>query len=346
MIRAPATVGGLENSMPHHTTKRPWAIPIVLVILLFHHPPCMAQSGQPGDAPLATVNGVAITARDLHVEIDQLTAEMRLRNQTLSEARLQGMRGQIVENLIDREVLHQQAQLSNIQVRPQSVEEALAELGEKMGGAAALRSYMSAAGITPDQLRERLRKGLAIQQLLRREAVRGIRVGDAEMRAFYRRHPEFFSGGERIRARHLLVAVKNPNDECQRAAALQRIRQLQVELAGGVPLAVLALEHSECPSKSRGGDLGYLTRDEMVAAFSAAVDPMQPGKISDVVATGFGYHLIQVLDRKPPVQITYKKARAKIERTLRRNKENAAVRAYVAGLKKQAEIVRFGDTSR
>jgi peptidyl-prolyl cis-trans isomerase C len=313
---------------------------IILAALLLHHPLLIAQTH--ASSVLATVNAVSISAADLTVEISRLKAEMQLRNQPVSEERIQAMHDQIIENLIDREVLHQQARLNNIQVRTQWVEEELAQLSKRLGGTAQLRAYLNATGMTQNDLQQRLHKGLAIRRLLRGEATGGIRVTESEMQAYFRRHPEYFEKGEQIRARHILISAKPSDHESQRAAALQRMRNLERVLREGTPLAVLALEHSECPSKARGGDLGFLTRDQMRTQFAAIVDGMEPGHVSGIVSTDLGYHLIEVLERTPSYRMTYKNVRPKIERTLRRNKENAAVNAYINRLKKQATIVRTG----
>jgi peptidyl-prolyl cis-trans isomerase C len=323
----------------HKTFTPSGPVLIILAILLLHHPLCIAQTHQAGSSILATVNSVPISVDDLTTEISQLKAEMQLRNQFISETRIEDINDQIIENLIDREVLYQQAKLNNIQVRTQWVEEELALLRQRLGGSGRLRAYLNATGMTQNDLQKRLHKGLAIRRLLRGEAIRGIRVTESEMQAFFRRYPEYFEKGAQIRARHILISATPSDEESQRATALQRMRNLERDLNAGTPLAVLALEHSACPSRARGGDLGLLTRDQMMPQFAEVVDAIEPGQVSGIVSTDLGYHLIEVVERTPPYRMTYKNVRPKIERTLRRNKENAAVNAYVARLKKQAKIV-------
>ena len=121
---------------------------------------------------------------------------------------------------------------------------------------------------------------------------------------------------------------------------MERIETLRRQIENGANFAVLALEYSDCPSKARAGDLGYLTRDQMIASFGEVAFALKPGEVSDIVETRFGYHLIQMIDSKPPALLAYNDVREKIERTLRRDKENRAVRSYVAELKSQSEIQR------
>jgi parvulin-like peptidyl-prolyl isomerase len=192
-----------------------------------------------------------------------------------------------------------------------------------------------------DQMRARLSKGVVVERLMRQELLRTIVVSEAEMQAYYRDHPALFTAGETIRARHILIAPKDGSDGAQ-AEALQKIQALQKRIAQGEDFAILALEYSDCPSKAYAGDTGYLTREEMVPSFADAAFALAPEQVSDVVRTRFGYHLIKLLERIPTPPPSFWEARADIERILRRNKENAIVRGYVATLEKQAAIERLG----
>lgn len=305
---------------------------------------CSTQNTVAADTTLATVNGTAISATELDWEIKQLSAEMRIRNRPLSDQQLRQLRNQLIENLIEREVLYQHARAKNIEIRSQWIAASLSELKDQLGGSSALQAYLADTGMTQAQLKDRLAKGLTVRRLLRRDPIRSIKVSDAEMNAFYRQHPEMFQRSEQVRVRHILIKVTGAHDEAQRLNAWERIKTLQRKIDSGADFAVLALEYSDCPSRTRAGDLGYLTRDQMISPFAEAAFELEPGEVSDIVETRFGYHLIKMIDRKPPVLLIFKDVRQKIERTLRRDKENGAVRQYVANLKRQSEIKRFGSS--
>ncbi|MBR9980979.1 MAG: peptidylprolyl isomerase [Desulfatitalea sp.] len=326
--------------MTPHTSLSSWPAAIVLALWLCFPLLSWAQAKQVQDAPLAKVNGVAITSGMLRQEVHMLQLEMAQRRSPLSSAEINNLRNRMVETLIERELLYQQAQSQRTTIRSQWVAETLDALQERVGGRARLASHLSAGRISQDELIERLRKGLVVRQLLQGDPLRGIRVTQDETRRFYDDHPELFQGVEQFRARHILIAVPNPNDRVQNAAALDRIRQLQSRITAGTPLSVLALDHSDCPSRSRGGALGYLPTDQMIAPFAEAVASLAVNQVSDIVRTQQGYHLIQLIDRQPPRPIPYHRVRVKIERTLRWDKEQAAVQAYVARLKRQAELIR------
>jgi peptidyl-prolyl cis-trans isomerase C len=89
------------------------------------------------------------------------------------------------------------------------------------------------------------------------------------------------------RASHILVK--------DRALAQQLLKQLK---QSGGRFESLAREHSTCPSRSKGGDLGWFGPGNMVAQFEAACKRLSPGSISDVVQTQFGYHIIKLTGRR------------------------------------------------
>lgn len=318
-----------------------WGV-TAFTMLLFMDRAGLAQQPPSTGSPLATVNGTAISATELEYEMRQLAIEMGMRNRPISERQLKQLRSLLIENLIEREILYQHAQAKKIQIRSQWIEASLSELKEQLGGSAALRAYLSNTGMTQAQLKEWLAKGLTVRRLLRRFPIHSIKVSDAEMQAFYRQHPELFQSSEQVRVRHILASVNDMNDEAQRIQALQRIQTLQTQLENGANFAVLALEYSNCPSRTRAGDLGYLSKDQMITPFAEAAFELQPDQVSDIVETRFGYHLIKMIDPRPSSLLTYKDVREKIERTLRRDKENIAVSKYIAKLKGRSEIEHFG----
>jgi len=88
------------------------------------------------------------------------------------------------------------------------------------------------------------------------------------------------------RASHILVKDRSSAEDI-----LRRIKQ-------GSSFESLAREHSTCPSKSSGGDLGWFGPGKMVAQFESAVKKLSPGSVSDIVQTQFGYHIVKCTGRK------------------------------------------------
>lgn len=291
-------------------------------------------------APLAKVNGTEITEEMVVHEIHLLQLELEQRQTPLNTSVLREMRSTVLQDLIDRELLHQQAQARNIVIRQQWVQEAWTEWQQRMGGQDALAGALTRADITRPQMMTRLQKAVTVKQLLQQEPLSGIRVSEAETRAYYDDQQERFGGADTYRLRHLMVALAGGANDASHATALQRIEQMAARIDNGTPLSVLALDHSDCPSRSRGGDLGYLTTDRMPSAFAPAIARLATGQVSRPVRTNMGYHLIELVDHRVAGPIPYHRVRTKIERTLRIRKEHDAVQAYIARLRRQAEILQ------
>lgn len=99
-----------------------------------------------------------------------------------------------------------------------------------------------------------------------------------------------------VRASHILLMYKGSMRSTATRSkddALSAITKMRDDVIAGADFAELARTNSDCPSGEEGGDLGFFGRGQMVPEFDKATFDLQPGQISDVVETAFGYHLIQ-----------------------------------------------------
>ncbi len=97
-------------------------------------------------------------------------------------------------------------------------------------------------------------------------------------------------------ARHILIKTTIVNDN---ERVIKRLEQIRSRIINGEDFATMAKAHSEdTSSASRGGDLGWTKPGTMVPSFEEAMDKLQPGDISEVMQTNFGYHIIEVLGRR------------------------------------------------
>ena len=109
---------------------------------------------------------------------------------------------------------------------------------------------------------------------------------EEELRARYEAEKSKVKGPEEVRASHILVESQEEADA------------IVAELNKGGDFAAIAKEKSKGPSGAKGGDLGYFTKDKMVPEFANAAFAMKAGEVSAPVKTGFGWHVIKVVDRR------------------------------------------------
>jgi peptidyl-prolyl cis-trans isomerase D len=158
---------------------------------------------------------------------------------------------------------------------------------------------------------------------------------DKEIADFYNSNLKtLFTYPERVRARHILIAVGPDAAEKTRAAARAKAGQILDQLKKGADFTKLAEEDSDDPgTRDRGGDLGFFERGQMIKPFEDAAFSLKPGQLSGIVATRFGYHIIKVEDVKPAHTDTLVQARPRIVTLIKeRTGAKAAVDAQRADL--------------
>ena len=130
---------------------------------------------------------------------------------------------------------------------------------------------------------------------------------------------------EEVHARHILVATEG------------EAKDIQAQLKNGADFAKLAKEKSKDPGAAEGGDLGYFTKEQMVPEFAEAAFKLDKGQISDPVKTQFGWHVIQVLDKRTKPTPSYDQVKSQLENYVARR----AQADLVDNLRKSATIERF-----
>lgn len=160
---------------------------------------------------------------------------------------------------------------------------------------------------------------------------------------YLRRYLEAQVTEEAVQARYdETVGAVEPEIEVQASHILvseeEAATTIIEELAAGADFATLAQERSEGPSASRGGDLGFFKRGDMVPPFADAAFSLEPGQSTDApVQTQFGWHVIQVVDRREVTQPTLAEAREEIEQQI----QQESVAGLLGDLRAAAEIERF-----
>jgi peptidyl-prolyl cis-trans isomerase D len=138
---------------------------------------------------------------------------------------------------------------------------------------------------------------------------------EAEAQALYDARSDVYNTPEQTRARHILLRVPQDASEEDTAAIEEKISAIRARLEAGEEFAVLAGELSEDPgSKQNGGDLGFFRRGQMVKPFEEVAFSIEPGTLSDVVRTDFGFHVIQVEERREAESRTFEEVRGEIAR--------------------------------
>jgi peptidyl-prolyl cis-trans isomerase C len=243
-----------------------------------------------------------------------------------------------VENLINQSLLLEAAVRQGIQPEHKVVEDRYNETVGRFSSPEEFQGALNSMGLSKEAFQQEIKEDLMIEALLDEQTKDLKKVTDEEVSAFYRDHPESFRSQEQVRASHILVAVDEGATDEERAQKRLELAGLKGEIEKGADFGQLAAEHSDCPSKARGGDLGYFERGKMVKPFSDAAFAMKVGDTSEIVETQFGYHLIKVTDHQDPKTATLDEVKGQIENLLNRQAKDKAIGAYVSKLRESAKI--------
>jgi peptidyl-prolyl cis-trans isomerase SurA len=257
-------------------------------------------------------------------EIDQLIAASQQGTGGTDEFNVSHILVRVPEN----------ASPEQIQARQARANEAIAQLKAGASFAQVAASFSEA----PDALQG---GGMGWRDIARlpalfADAVRGMKVGDVSSAL---RSPNGFHvvklverrGGQKTvmvqqsRARHILIKVSEVVSESE---GRNRMRILKERLDNKGDFAQLARSNSEDTSASKGGDLGWISPGDTVPEFERAMDALKIGEFSDPVRSPFGWHLIQVQERRAS-DMTVERQRLAARQTLRERKGEEAFQEWV-----------------
>ena len=168
-----------------------------------------------------------------------------------------------------------------------------------------------------------------------------VKVTEREIERSYNDTFEMYTTPEQVRASHILFKTEGKKDEEVKARAEQVVK----EARAGKDFAELAKKYSEDDSNAKqGGDLDYFSRGRMVPEFDEVAFKMEPGTISDLVKTQFGYHIIKMVDKRAASTKSLEEVKPQITDQLAWEKAQARAAETATALEK--EITKPADLDR
>ena len=287
---------------------------------------------------VAKVNGKDITEGEVQKVMRLFKKQMGARvPPDQMEAALPKIRERIVEELVMRQIMLAEVAKQGVSLSDTEFAEIKGELAEELPPGTTLESYMAETGTTEAEMREQM----AVRKMIMAKAEALAKPTDEEIQKFYDENKEGFAQGESVTASHILIKVDPTDDDAAKAAKRARIEDLRKQALEGADFAELAKANSDCPSASSGGDLGTFGKGQMVPEFEDAAFSQPTGSVGEVVETQFGFHIIKVTDHQQAKATDFSEVKERISDILYSQKQQDAVKEYVDGLRKQADVQRF-----
>ncbi len=290
---------------------------------------------------LVTVNGTKITQSQVDNELAPYLERMKSMGREVPESQKMQLQKKILNMMAEKQLLGERIISENIRVTDEQVNDKVKEITVSQGITIQdfEKSLQTRGGLSLAEFNGQLKMALGIEELLGSEfAKSGQSIGEEEAKKFYDDNITNYTRPEQVKASHILIGTSG-EDEAGKMAAKAKTEDVLAQVKNGVDFAELARTYSTCPSKERGGDLGFFDKDQMVPAFSQAAFAQKPGEISDVVETKFGYHIIKVTDRKEAGVSSFEEEKSNIMKNLEARKKQTFIRSYVEALKSKAKII-------
>jgi len=299
-------------------------------------------SGEEGALPavLIEVDGKKLTREAALQEIDTRLASMQ-QSENVSAEQMQAMRRQgldtVVEQFTVKTLLLAQADKQGITVAEEDEQQALAKIAERLPEGMTPEQIMQNSPIGEERMRAEVRAGIRINKLLGSLAAGVEEVTDEEIHRFSEENKEQLQLPENVQARHILIAFTPEDDDAAKAEKKKKAEELRQQLVNGAAFEEVAAQHSDCPSKERGGDLGTFGMGQMVKPFEDAAFSQEVDELGPIVETRFGYHIIQVREHSEPGPFP----RERVAQIVLNRKQQQAMAAFVEQLKGNAKITDF-----
>jgi len=184
--------------------------------------------------------------------------------------------------------------------------------------------------------------GVLANELIKEEVLDKLTITESDAKKYYENHQSQFKVPEKIRVRHILIRADKSAPEEVRKKAKEKAEEILKKAKSGEDFAKLAMEYSDDPgSKTKGGDLGFFERGRMVPAFEEAAFKLNPGEVSGVIETAYGFHIIKMEEKKKEELEPFEKIKDKVMNKARDEIRSEKVKTYLDQIVKEADIKIF-----
>ncbi len=246
---------------------------------------------------------VAIVGEEIILKSDIENAYLQEQGQGLVSSS-SDYKTELLEKQLIQKLLLAQAQIDSISVTEEQVENAVANRIEyfisNIGSQERLEAYF---GKSLEEIKDDMRgplRELLITEQMQQKIVEKIRITPSEVRSYFKRLPKDSLPEMPDRYELQQIVLRPRISDAEKERIRERLREYREQiLKGEKTFNTLAVLYSEDPgSATRGGELGYIPRNQLDPAFAEAAFNLKPGKISKIVESEFGFHIIQLIDRQ------------------------------------------------
>jgi len=285
------------------------------------------------DRIVANVNGSIILLSEVEGKLATLRELKYRQGLNIPEASLTERK--VLSEMIDENLITSYAKEKEISIKESEVDKTVQNIKKNNNlSDEEFKQAMKAQGTSLEKFREELKNQILVQRVMKLE-VDIVTPTEKDAKSYYQRHEKEFLGEGRVRARHILIKVSPDKGE---EAARQQILSIRKKIESGASFSDMAKEYSNDPSGPTGGEVGWFRMGDVVQAFGKAAFALKPGMMSQPVRTGFGYHLIQVMEKEKREPVAFAQVAEKIKEKLKQQAFVSNRTDWLARMREEAFI--------
>lgn len=274
-------------------------IPLFVVMMLM----AAAAFAQEGKTQVVD-KVVAVVGKNIILQSDIENQYMQYRMQGSIEGSSSAIRCAILEEMLFQKLMLNQAELDSLTVTDAEVDMELnRRISELVGRAGSQEKLEEIFNRNMSEIKDELRRLVmekSLQDKVRAEILKGVTVAPAEVKAYYQSIPIDSIPMVETQYEIMQIVKRPPVSVDEKLAVKNQLYQIRKRiLEGESSFSTMAVLYSEDPGSARkGGELGFTGRGEFAPEFETAAFNLRDGEISEVVETKFGFHIIQLIERR------------------------------------------------
>ena len=242
------------------------------------------------------------------------------------EKRINQLKEIVVNQLIDEELLNQEAARKGIQVADEELAKEMNKLISERGRNS-FSPYFSNIKLTEKQWKSRLQSYLSRKKLIQQEVISKIPITKREISSYYEAHKNDFTIPQAYLVRNITLAT---NDEAE---------AIRSKIDKGTNFQYLVQEHSISPDKDRDGELGYIEKGDLPLEMETEIfSQRKNSQFTDVIRSQDGYHILKLEKYRKRKRLNLNEARTSIKEILIDQKKDEAYQRWLDKLKENATI--------
>jgi parvulin-like peptidyl-prolyl isomerase len=285
-------------------------------------------SSYAADSVVATVNGTALTQRDLENEVNKLIQQITFHHNVSPEKRKEYY-GKALDELINRELEYQDAVAKGIKPDKGKIDAQMERLRKRFKSENDYKVALDKEGMTEKSLRKMVEKEMLVRSVIDKTVTEASAVSERQLKEYYEKNTSKFKEPETVRLR--LIST---NDE-------KKAKDILAKLKAGADFAKTATDFSEDNYRVSGGDIGYVHRGRMIPEVENVAFKTKVGGISGLIKAGDYWYIIKVEDKKPEHQMSFDDVKVNLKKQLEAERAAELNKKWLDSLRAKAKIEVF-----